>query len=154
MTRNQTRILSILAAVAIACVTSQGLSYARSAPADIGRARFFEDFGCFTLYGGAMINTCSSAKRLEMPLITDAPGNYTVWVNAQGATASNNVGCLAAGTNDGNTLYWGSAQQWLPAFGAAQTITLSTYIPSFGRLYAVCDVSPNGRVNTVNWLNQ
>jgi hypothetical protein len=151
MTRTNARILSILSAATIACVTSQGLSYARSIPASAGRARFAADADCFSLSYQTMTNVCSTSKRLEIPLVVDAAGTYTVSVVAQGATSSNNVGCEAVGSNAAATSYSISGVHWLPVFGSAQTITASAYVPSGGRLYATCDVSPNGRVNTLVW---
>lgn len=151
MSHTKTRILSILSAAAIACVTSQGLSDARSIPASAGRARFAADYDCFSLAWSSMSNVCSSTKRLEIPLVVDAAGTYTVTVNAQGASASNNVGCEAVGSTAAADVISASGVHWLPAFGSPQSITGSAFVWNGGRLYATCDVQPSGRVNTFIW---
>jgi hypothetical protein len=143
--------LAMLAAAGISVGSFQSPSHARTIMPSAGRTLAVADSGCFWLSFSAMTNGCSTAKRLETPLPIDAAGWVTVGVNAVGAGPANNVGCEAVAVNDASTLFWAYGVRWLPAFGAAQRIATTTYVPGGGGLYVYCDVSPGGRINTINY---
>lgn len=151
MISKSTRYLSVLAAGAMALGISHTPSQARNVMPSAGRAQHAADYGCFWLNFSTMTNGCSSVKRLETSLPIDSSGWVNVNVNAQGASPSNNVGCEAIAVNAAATSLWAYGVRWLPAFGSAQTITTTTWVPGGGGLYVYCDVYPNGRVNTINY---
>jgi hypothetical protein len=125
---------------------------ARNMPASSGRTVHWSDNSCFTMSTGAMSNNCAAVKSYELPLVVDYAGNKTVYVTARGAGSSNNVGCIAVGTNRETTAIWSSPRRWLPAFGSPQVITLTgAYVPSGGFMYANCHVNPGGSVHEVDF---
>lgn len=125
---------------------------ARSIIAFAGRAQNPADAGCFGEWFGTLTNGCSTARGLIEPLVIDAAGNYTVIVTAYGATPGNNVGCAAFGINKETTVFWGGAYSYLPTFGAAADLTLTTFAPfPGGAIYAACTVNSGGRVDVINW---
>jgi hypothetical protein len=151
MIRKSTRYLSVLAAGAMALGIAHTPSQALTIMPSAGRATDAADYGCFWLSYSTMTNGCSSVKRLETSLPIGGSGWVNVKVNAQGASPSNNVGCEAIAVNDAVTSFWGYGVRWLPAFGSAQNIMTTTWVPGGGGLYVYCDVYPNGRVNTINY---
>ncbi|MCP3099612.1 hypothetical protein LZ198_12110 [Myxococcus sp. K15C18031901] len=124
---------------------------ARSVPASSGKAVLWGDNPCFIMNASTMSNGCSTRRGFEIPLMSDSATSKTVLVTAFGATASNNVGCMALGVNREATLFWGGTRRWLPAFGSAQVITLTdAYVPGYGYLFVNCHLDPGGRVNVVD----
>jgi len=151
MINKTTRALSILAAAALTIGSFHPAVHARTIMASAGRAVNAGDYGCFWLSGSSMTNGCGYTVRLETSLPVDAAGWVTVNVSAQGAGPGNNVGCEAVAMDWTLTSFWGWGQVWLPAFGSAQSIHTTTWVPSGGGLFVYCDVQPNGRVNLINY---
>jgi hypothetical protein len=152
MKRNQARFLAIFAIPGIVVGLAQGTSQARSMLPSAGRAVAAADYGCFALDASTMTNVCSTTKMLEIPLIVDAAGVYTVTVTAQGATSANNVGCQAFGVSrDFLNVNSGTPRRFLTSFGVAVNLVTSASVPFGGGLFVNCQVSPGGRVNMVNW---
>lgn len=146
-----TRSLTVAFGIALSIAMGSAPSRADSTMAAAGRAVAAADQGCFTPWYSAIVNTCSSTKSFDIPLTLSRFGNFIVRVTAFGATLSNTVGCAAYGMDKTMTTYWGGAMQYLPAFGVSQDITLTTYVPDQGGLFASCQVYSGGRIHVVNW---
>ncbi len=147
-----TRHTRIAVASLLALSTLAGSAQARSMTGFGGRARDPADSNCFSEAYGAHTNNCNTARILEFSLPVDAPGDYWGYVNAYGATSSNNVGCHLFGLNKDASLIWAGPVVYLPVFGTSVDILPArVHVPSFGTLSAGCWVHPGGRVTSVGW---
>jgi hypothetical protein len=144
---------SFIAATVVLATGAVALpAFARSVVAYAGgRSAFPGDASCFAEDWGGAKNNCATMKSYEISLPVDSPGSKNVWVNAYGASASNNVGCAAIGIDWAISTHWGGTKVYLPSFGSSATIVTGAYVPSGGSLYLYCAVDPGGRINSVNF---
>lgn len=148
---NRKRIQTFAVAMLLLFGSLSGSVQARSVLPSAGRAVNAADSGCFALSYSHVQNTCTSVKRLEIPLFINESGTKTVRVTAQASSYSNLVTCIAVGRNKEGTMTWSSGWKNIPSYGPASDIVLSVYGPPWGSIYASCDVHPGGWVNMVNW---
>lgn len=128
------------------------LASAHSLSAFAGTPSSPSEAACWVHSNGAVTNTCSTTKRWCVALSVNNPGSFTVYVNAYGPSSSGNVGCFARSVNGDATHNSSSPQVYLSTFGSAQSLILpGAYVPSYGALFACCDIGPAGRMNTVVW---
>jgi hypothetical protein len=147
----KTSLLAMGIALAIGAVALPAA--ARGTVATAGIALPESDAGCFSEFYGARLNVCGSTKLLRFSPSIDSSGSKDVWVFAEGAGPSNNVGCQALGIDSSVTWYWASPTNYLPAFGSTQTIYLSgAQAPGWGAFFVNCYVNSGGRVNSIHWI--
>lgn len=153
MLSKMSRSLLPMVVMAAGLLGSQPAS-ARLLPARAGSSAFFSDGGCWSPYGPAMTNTCSTARWWYVPLMDASSGLFgpaTVYVTAQGANNSSNVTCGATGWDKSGNWYSGSGWKNLSQFGSPVDIAMSFYVPGGGTGDVNCLVYPGGKVITVNW---
>jgi hypothetical protein len=122
--------------------TSPGIDH-YAAPADVA---------CMQESWGSVINTCSTTRGAFFPTPVDNSGSKTVKLTARSDDSSKNVCCHALGIDASATFVWGSAWACLPAFGSAQTLTMTgASVPSGGTMYVYCDVGAGAKVASVNY---
>src|SRR5206468_425100 len=97
-------------------------------------------------------NDCADARDYEIPLTMDNSGNKTVNVNVSAANpTTNQVCCEAVGTDEPVALQFRSVRACTNRSGA-QTLSLTgARVPSSGRMFVSCTLSPGGTINTLNW---
>ncbi|NTX08114.1 MULTISPECIES: hypothetical protein [Myxococcus] len=145
----KTLIVSALMLTSVA-----GTANARTVAGWHGKPQLHADGACMGESWTSQTNNCSRNVTLFYPLMVDASGNYRVLVNAYGATTANNVGCRFFGLSSDATSIWSVPVSYLPGFGTNREIFLGpVFVPAYGTgtLNLACDVSPGGRVNSVNW---
>jgi hypothetical protein len=124
---------------------------ARTVPALGGRPAS-DDFSCFRSSQGSVSNSCSTAQTYDIPLTVNNVGAKSVFINAFGASAANNVCCSVVAVNSTATVFSGSASLCLPSFGAVVPIQLSgATVETNGYLSASCTVQPGGRIHNAGW---
>ena len=157
------RSLLVVSCTAASLVVAPQRSEAVTFPARGGSSGFFSAASCWSPYGPSMTNSnCTSPQDWYIPLTIDPAwtqqppppgymyyGTATVW--AEGATASNNVGCLAQGYDMNRTLYFSSGWQFLRTFGAPASIPMNLLVPYGGTGMIDCTVYPNGQVISASW---
>lgn len=139
--------LSFTAAAVLA-----GPATAASVPGIAGHAWFASDSGCFTSGWSMMKNSCSSTKKLLVPVTTQTSGTWTVASSFYGGD-SPKVVCYAVGNSNDGISGWvsgamSSAGSPNPSY---QTKFSSVYTPG-GTLHFDCDVGPNASVSGLFWF--
>lgn len=142
-----------LYAVAAVSLALSPIALARTHIGQMGVSTSPSDHTCWSISFGSKINSCTVIKKLYMPGVVDGSGDRTVTVNAEGANANENVGCIAYAVTKGGDFFDSSGPlEYLSMFGSPQDIVLTTItVPSQGALYVHCEVSPGGRVNSIRF---
>lgn len=124
-----------------------------------GSSAFPEDATCFSPWGPAITNVCTSTRSWHVEfLLGDAPSysggppqQLTVVVTVQSADANNNVLCRVISADKNGNLMPSSAWVQPSQVGVPSDIVLSTSVPAFGSVGLDCYVSPNAKVYTVHF---
>lgn len=153
------RSLLVVSTTTMSLIGDPQLSAARTLPAHGGSSAILGNAGCWstTLLSPTVTNAWCSAADWYMPLTVEPgitqfapPPGYmyigNVTVVAQGASPSNNVGCVAVGHSAGGSVMASSGWVFLSTFGVAASIPLVMLVPSVGTGMVDCNVSPNGNV--------
>jgi hypothetical protein len=106
---------------------------------------------CWQPYAATVTNVCTTAKFWSLPLISVGAGSFWTTISAQGAASSNNVGCRTVGVNSSGTLVHTGGYVYLSQFGAAQNLSLATYVPAGGAGVVDCWVNPGGKLHVLSW---
>jgi hypothetical protein len=153
MRRSGNRWWLLIAAAAIG--PSGSVAEARSVSAFLGHPENPNDYSCFTNANGRISNVCYSSnqpKRYCVALPVDSSGEYIVQVTASAPDAEHGLSCFSRAMDRHAMSSWGSTNRPLTSFGSPQVIQM-TYnkVPSFGVLYACCDMLPGSSISTINW---
>jgi hypothetical protein len=143
----------VASALALGAITLPAA--ARSAVGFLGRPTNAADAGCFSESTGSLINNCSAAKLIVLPVTMD-PGPFNNYLNATvTAYAANTTGlvqCASIGVDRATGAYWGNQYKNLPAFGSRQDIVIpGAFFQPDGAAYVACWVGPGGQVNQVRY---
>ncbi len=105
---------------------------------------------CFSGGYAYMRNDCSTKQTLYLPAHVPWSGQWMYpFFSAQGASPSNNVGCLARATSVHGSSVSATPKLWLSQFGPAQLVDLiGLPVPYQASLAFECEVYPGGRLNS------
>jgi hypothetical protein len=105
---------------------------------------------CFntTSYPYSLRNDCSTTQALYLPFVMPWSNQNMVYqAVAQGASPSNNVGCLARSVSLHGAVHQATSRKYLTQFGVSQVIEVGyVWVPFQGTSAVECDVAPGGIV--------
>lgn len=109
------------------------------------------DTSCANYAYGSLTNSCATTRSFILPLTFDSAGNKALSFRAQGAAATNNVGCKGTAVLDNGSLYT-TPTVYLSQFGSMQDVSLGTlYVPGTGPVYMNCSIDNGGKLFLASW---
>lgn len=154
MNRKTLKALSILSAAVLFSGIFVTPSQARITLASSGRAVLPGDYACFWLSASGMTNNCSTEKTLEMPLVIDTGGSFTVRINVHSPSVTSKVKCeaIAVSPDTFHSVSSGILPDPSPAGdGVIGVIVLPISVPAGWALFEHCFVPQGGSVYTIAW---